>query len=178
MENTMSDVEFVNVYMGKLKNHLNDQLTKIIMLETHLEIAGNTAKGLQEEIADLTESKEELIKTNEGLMDEVSDLKKTQEDTLSKAEQLYAEKESLKTNVSDLNAEIDRLRQFEIYKGEVDALKSQINTLQSELESARKREENMIADYQKLSVEYSKLEEKTKASDIALKPPVTKPKIR
>ena len=174
----MSDVEFVNVYMGKLKNHLNDQLTKIIMLETHLEIAGNTAKALQEEIADLTESKEELIKTNEELMDKISDLEKTQEDTLSKAELLYAEKETVAMNLKDLVAEIDRLRPFELLEGEVKSLNSQLNTLQSELESARKREETMIADYQKLSAQYSKLEEKLNGPVQAPKLPVIKPKTK
>lgn len=154
----MSDVEFVNAYMGKLKDHLNDQLTKIIMLETHLELAGNGAKSLQEEVEAERVRKEEIEEENKELLKKLDDAEDSYKDALNKAELLYAEKESLNINIADLNAEIDRLKPFESLKGEVAALRSQVNTLNDELASARLRESTMVMDYQKLSKEKEAVE--------------------
>jgi chromosome segregation ATPase len=166
----MSDVDFVNVYMGKLKDHLNDQLTKIIMLETHLELAGNSAKSLGAELEHEREAKEELIKTNEDLMDRLSKLESKHKDTQSKSEQAIAERDALRINVDDLNAEVNRLRSFEAENQQIASLKSQINTLNMEVESAKFREQSITDDYAKLVNEHQALKDKYKETKAPVVP--------
>lgn len=144
----MTDVDFVNVYMGKLKDHLNDYLTKVVMLETHLELAGNKAISLQEELDVEKTAGEKLEKEKKQLTAELEETNKKYEETLSISEQLYAEKETLKEQMTKNNDDL------------IAPYVSKINTMATELESARIREENMTKDYHNLSAEFEELKTK------------------
>ena len=160
----MSDVDFVNSYMGKMKDYLNDHLSKVIMLDTHLEIAGKKIESLRNELDNEKEAKEELIKTNEDLIDRIYQLidRLANKETLFKesmtaSDQLYVENEKLKTIVEELSVEVNRLRPFEGLQDEVNSLKSINNTLTSEFEAAKFREKSVASDYAKLAKEFEAL---------------------
>jgi chromosome segregation ATPase len=163
----MSDVDFINSYMGKMKDYLNDHLTKVIMLDTHLEIAGKKIESLQNELKLEQEAKEELTKTNEDLIDRLASKESLFKESLATGDQFFAEKEALKEDLKELNdrcarlnAEINRLKPFEALQDEVNSLKSINNTLTSEFEAAKFREKNVASDYAKLAKEFEALKAK------------------
>jgi predicted nucleic acid-binding Zn-ribbon protein len=156
----MGDVDFVNSYMGKMKDYLNDHLTKIIMLDTHLDIAGKKIDSLRNELNLEQEAKEESIKTNKDLMDRLANKETLYKESMTASDQLYVEKEKLKTIVEKLSAEVNRLKPFEGLRDETNSLKSINNTLTSELDAAKFREKNVTSDYAKLAKEFEALKAK------------------
>lgn len=172
--------EFINVFLEKQRDHLMDFVSRVIMAETKQHFADKEIEALHLEVQTERETKEQYDKTNKDLLAKLAEVESNQKEA-------QATIDKLKINIDDLNREINRLngtinakeqdilaKQKEISQLISDnnsiahlveeglAIKSQMNTVTMELESAKKREQNMIADYQKLSTDYEELKTKYK----------------
>lgn len=172
--------EFINVFLEKQRDHLMDFVSRVIMAETKQHFADKEIEELTEKltaaegvIANLEKEKDSLAEqvsagekhdakrtaTIEQLNIDISDLKgeinRLNESIVAKEQDILAKANEITKLISDKNA-IAQLAE------EGQAIKSQMNTVTMELDQAKKREQSMIADYQKLSEDHEALKTKYK----------------
>ena len=183
--------EFINVFLEKQRDHLMDFVSRVIMAETkqHFadkEIEDLTAKltAAESVIANLEKERDSLAEqvsageqhdakrtaTIDQLNMDIADLKgeinRLNESIVAKEQDILAKQNEITQLISDKNAIANLVE-------EGLSIKSQMNTVTMELEQAKKREQNMIADYQKLSADYEEL--KTKYKQATTPEPEPKP---